>query len=158
MNKKFNLTRLAIFSAFVVFMLLILAACQPAENEPSEKPARPSNAGGAGPAVGLTGDATKGAAIFKTNCVSCHGEEGKTGIPNPGSEDGTIPNLNPIDATMVSSDQKEFATNIDLFIEHGSTPEGDKPTLKMLAFGDQKILAPQDIADVIAYITSLNKK
>lgn len=157
MNRKLGITHFSVLTAFVLVMLFVLAACAPAASESSEKPARPSNAGGAGPAVNLTGDANKGAVVFTTNCVSCHGDQGKVGIPNPGSKDGTIPNLNPIDPTLVSADMKVYATNIDLYIEHGSTPEGDKPTLKMLPFGDQKILAPQEIADVIAYVISLNK-
>jgi mono/diheme cytochrome c family protein len=158
MKRTSGATRFAVLTAVVLVMLFVLAACAPAEAESSEKPARPSNAGGAGPAVNLTGNAQKGAEVFTTNCTSCHGDQGKVGIPNPGSKDGSVPNLNPIDPTLVNADAKVFATNIDLFIEHGSTPEGDKPTLKMLAFGDQKTLAPQDIADVIAYMVSLNKK
>jgi mono/diheme cytochrome c family protein len=145
--------RMVMFVALVLAAALLLAACSSAEG-----PAKPSNPGGAGQAVNLTGNATKGADIFKANCASCHGDQGKTGIPNPGSKDGSVPSLNPIDETLVSSDAKAYATNIDLFIEHGSTPEGSAPALKMLAFGDQKTLQPQDIADVIAYIISLNKK
>ncbi len=131
--------------------------------KPSEVPeltevARPSNAGGPGPALQLTGDATAGQQIFSTTCTPCHGAEGKGGVANPGSTDGTIPSLNPIDPTLASSDPKTFAYNIDLFIEHGSTPEGTKPQVSMLPFGDQKILTPQQIADVIAYVISLNQK
>jgi mono/diheme cytochrome c family protein len=139
-------------------LVLVLAACaaKPTESAAGEA-AKPSNGGGPGEAVNLTGDATKGADVFNANCVTCHGPEGKGGVANPGSDDGTVPSLNPIDETMISKDYKTFATNIDLFIEHGSTPEGDKPTLSMLPFGDNKTLSPQQIADVIAYIISLNK-
>jgi mono/diheme cytochrome c family protein len=158
MNRKFSTLHFAVLSAVIILLLIGLSACAKSEDESAEKPARPSNSGGPGTAVGLAGDANKGAALFKTNCASCHGDQGKSGVPNPGSKDGSVPGLNPIDPTMVSDDQKEFATNIDLFVEHGSTPEGDKPALKMQSFGDQKILAPQDIADVIAYVISLNKK
>ena len=158
MNRKSDTTRFAVITVVVLVMLFVLAACAPAESGSSGKPARPSNAGEAGPAVNLTGNAQKGADVFKTNCASCHGDQGKAGMTNPGSKDGSVPALNPIDPTMVNADTKVFATNIDLFIEHGSTPEGDAPTLKMLPFGDQKTLAAQDIADVIAYVISLNKK
>jgi mono/diheme cytochrome c family protein len=147
----------ALVSVFVLVAML-LAACAPSQPAGGTTAAKPSNPGGPGAAIGLTGDAQKGATLFKTNCSSCHGDQGKAGIPNPGSKDGSVPALNPIDATMVNADAKVFATNIDLFIEHGSTPEGTSPALKMLAFGDQKLLQPQDIADVIAYIISLNKK
>jgi mono/diheme cytochrome c family protein len=124
--------------------------------EPAEEVARPSNAGGPGPAVSLAGDAASGQQIFATNCQICHNTAGKGGNPNPGSEDGTVPPLNPIDPTLVSSDPKTFATNLDLFVEHGSTPAGPNPTFSMIAWGDKKLLNPQQIADVIAYVMSLN--
>jgi mono/diheme cytochrome c family protein len=119
--------------------------------------ARPSNPGGPGPAIGLVGVPELGSKVFAVNCQICHNAEGKGGNPNPGSSDGTIPGLNPIDPTLKSANHKEFATNLDLFIEHGSTPAGPNPTFTMLAWGDNKLLTPQDIADVIAYVISLNK-
>jgi mono/diheme cytochrome c family protein len=57
---------------------------------------------------------------------------------------------------MISKDLKVFAYNIDLFVEHGSTAEGPNPKEKMPAWGDTKKLTPQQIADVIAYLISLN--
>jgi mono/diheme cytochrome c family protein len=118
--------------------------------------ARPSNPGGPGAAVSLKGDVNSGKQIFATNCQTCHNTEGKGNIPNLGSADGTVPALNPIDPTLINSDTKVFATNIDLFLEHGSTPEGPGPTFSMPAWGDKKALTPQQIADVIAYVISLN--
>lgn len=156
MNLKLTL-RKTWFAVMVVVLLsaLVLSAC--GSQTAGEGPARPSNPGGAGEAVNLTGDAAAGAAIFSANCVACHGDQGKGGIPNPGSEDGTVPELNPIDPTLKNADAKVYATNLDLFIEHGSKPAGDSPALQMKAFGNEKILTPQQIADVIAYIISLNK-
>lgn len=119
--------------------------------------ARPSNEGGSGPALDLTGDATAGKAVFESNCVKCHAEQGKGGVANPGSDDGTVPPLNPIDSTLVSTDYKTFAYNLDLFLEHGSTPSGPSPVLSMPNWGDSGKLQPQQIADVIAYVISLNK-
>jgi mono/diheme cytochrome c family protein len=149
-------------------MLLLTAplwACgsepQTAKETPVAEPqevARPSNPGNPGEAVKLIGDPQKGAAIFAANCVSCHNTAGKGGIANPGSTDGTVPPLNPIDPTISSKDYKTFAENIDLFIQHGSAPEGKNPALKMLPFGDQKLLTQHQIADVIAYVIGLNKK
>ncbi len=119
--------------------------------------ARPSNPGAPGPAATMAGDPTAGAQVFVDNCKKCHGDEGKGGIDNPGSTDGTIPPLNPIDSTLVDKDPKVFANNLDLFIEHGSTPEGPSPKEKMPAWGDEKKLTDPQIADVIAYVMSLNK-
>jgi mono/diheme cytochrome c family protein len=119
--------------------------------------ARPSNPGGPGPAIDLTGNVESGQQIYVANCQLCHGEEGKGGYSNPGSTDETVPPLNPIDETLVDSDLKTYALNIDLFIEHGSVPEGPMPVRNMPAWGDRGALDPQQIADVIAYIISLNK-
>ena len=124
----------------------------------SEEVARPSNPGGPGEAVNLSGNLKQGKAVYKTTCMGCHGTEAKGGLPNPGSSDGTIPPLNPIDETMYSKDYKTFAQNIDLFIQHGSTPEGPNPAISMPAWGDKKQLTQQQIADVIAYIIHLNTK
>lgn len=121
------------------------------------EPARPSNAGGPGAAANLKGDVVAGAKVFTDNCQKCHGDQGKVGKDNPGSKDGTVPVLNPIDETLIDHDPKVTITNLDLFIEHGSTPEGADPKLTMTAFGDEKKLTPQQIANVIAYVMSLNK-
>jgi len=138
-------------------LLWVLSGCAAPKPAATVEVARPSNPGGPGPAATLAGDAQNGAQVFATNCVSCHGAQGKGGVNNPGSTDGTVPPLNPIDDTLKNADLKVFAYNLDLFIEHGSTPEGPSPALKMLAWGDQKTLTPQQIADVIAYVISLNK-
>lgn len=128
----------------------------PVPGEPAADVARPSNPGGPGPALGLQGDANRGKEIYAANCEYCHAAEGKGGLPNPGSTDGTVPALNPIDPTLVNADLQVFAYNLDLFLEHGSVPEGPEPTRSMPAWGDNGALAPQQIADVIAYIISLN--
>lgn len=132
-----------------------------ATTEPTAEIARPSNGNvtpGAAITQNLKGDAKSGETVFTENCQKCHGDQGKGGVDNPGSSDGTVPPLNPIDDTMVNADLKTFATNIDLFIEHGSTPEGDNPKLVMDAWGDGGKLTAQQIADVIAYIIGLNKQ
>ena len=129
----------------------------PGPGEPAVDIARPSNPGGPGPAVDLQGNIDNGKKIFVANCQICHGEEGKGGYPNPGTTDGTVPPLNPIDETLVNADYKTFATNIDLFLEHGSVPEGSEPVRNMPSWGDRGALTPQEIADVIAYVISLNK-
>jgi len=120
--------------------------------------ARPSNPGGPGDAIkiNLTGDRYSGQQIFISNCQPCHAAEGKGGVANPGSTDGTIPALNPIDPTIANADPQVFAYNVDLFLEHGSIPHGTNPPLMMPAYGDKKALSQQQIADVISYIIYLN--
>jgi mono/diheme cytochrome c family protein len=117
---------------------------------------RPSNPGGPGDAINLTGDPNSGAQIFAANCVTCHNAEGKGGIPNPGSDAGSCPALNPINPALKSSDHLTFVTNLDLFIQHGSTPAGPGPINTMPPSGDSNTLTQQQIADVIAYLISLN--
>jgi len=80
----------------------------------------------------------QGSRIFVTYCQVCHGQEGAGGVLNPGSTDGTIPPLNPIDPTLVNPDYKTFAYNLDLFIQNGSIPAGDSPVNQMPAWGRQR--------------------
>ena len=119
-------------------------------------PAQPSNPGGPGEAVNLTGDANNGKIMFGKYCSECHGPQGIVPVPNLGSDDGVIPGLNPIDGTISDADLKAFAQKVDVFIEHGSAPSGDAPQIYMPPFGDQHYLVPQQIADIIAYVISLN--
>jgi mono/diheme cytochrome c family protein len=110
-----------------------------------------------GEAINLTGDPAAGAQVFVDQCVKCHGDAGIVGITNPGSEDGTVPSLNPIDPVLKSTDLKTYITNLDLYIQNGSMPSGASPKLSMPSFGTRGILTQQQIADVIAYLMSLNK-
>jgi len=159
MHRKLNMVMLVVTAVVVAALAGACAApaAPPTATAAVEEIARPSNPGGPGPAVNLTGNAAAGAQIFVDNCKKCHGDEGKGGVDNAGSDDGTIPELNPIDATLIDTDAKVYATNLDLFIEHGSTPAGPSPKEKMPAWGDEGKLTPQQIADVIAYVISLNK-
>jgi mono/diheme cytochrome c family protein len=94
--------------------------------------------------------------VFTDNCQVCHGESGTGNVVNPGSDDGTVPSLNPIDPTLVSPDYQIFAYNLDLFLQNGSVPKGPNAVLQMPAWGAEGGLTQQQIADVIAYIISLN--
>lgn len=112
-----------------------------------------------GAAAGMHGNPTAGQSVFTQNCVACHAAEGKGGIPNPGSEDSTVPPLNPIDPGFKASakgDPGVFAREIDLFIQHGSRPDGSNPVFSMPAWGDGNRLTQQQIADVEAYVMQLN--
>jgi ubiquinol-cytochrome c reductase cytochrome b subunit len=109
-----------------------------------------------GQAAYIIGNAGHGADIFKQKCESCHGPKGTDKIPNPGSDDGFIPALNPIDPELFSKHPETFAEKIDVFIQHGSTPPGPNPQFHMLAFGDEHTLTQQQIANIEAYILQLN--
>jgi mono/diheme cytochrome c family protein len=130
--------KMSFFVLFVVLVALAMTACGGKDKTKT------------GPAVSLTGDAEAGRAVFIKSCVVCHGVEGAGGVPNAGSKDATIPELKPID--------EGFSTiaSMDKVIEHGSLPEGDSVEKKMPAFGDEGSLKPQQIADVIAYVLSIN--
>jgi mono/diheme cytochrome c family protein len=110
----------------------------------------------AGPAADIIGSAERGAVLFKMECASCHGADGTGKVPNPGSAEGTVPSLNPVDRELFSKEPEVFARNIDRFIQHGSLPEGAGPRLLMPAFGDDNSLTQQQIANAEAYILQLN--
>jgi mono/diheme cytochrome c family protein len=110
-----------------------------------------------GDAINLAGDVARGEKVYATSCVSCHGLKGVGNVQNAGSKDGSVPPLNPMDPEIASKDAKTYVKNIDVYMEHGSVPEGEKPSLTMPAFGDLKKLTPQQIADVIAYTITIAK-
>ncbi len=66
-----------------------------------------------GPAItqNLKGDPVNGAKLFAANCAKCHGEQGIGEILNPGSAEGTIPALNPVDEEMGKDDPEVFANS-----------------------------------------------
>jgi hypothetical protein len=77
-------------------------------------------------------------------------------MPNPGSDDGVIPALNPIDREFFNVEPLGFAENIDRKIQHGSLPQGPHPGVSMPAWGDTHALTQQEIANIEAYILKLN--
>jgi len=113
--------------------------------------------GAPGVAVTIIGSVDHGSILFEKTCTSCHGSTGKGKIANPGSTDGTVPSLSPIAADEVSPELKVFVANIDRYIQHGSRPAGPNPQLSMPPFGDTYALTQQQIADLEAYILSLNE-
>lgn len=112
-----------------------------------------------GDAVNLHGDPGRGRLLFAQNCIPCHNERGIGGLPNPGSDDGTVPPLNPIDSGFLEGSQGDpaiFAREIDLFIQHGSRPDGDDPVLNMVPWGDKQLRTQSEIADLESYVMQLN--
>ena len=113
-----------------------------------------SNCDVPGLAMTLTGNAGNGPALFVTSCKKCHGDQGKGGVSNPGSADGTVPALNPVGPAFKVGNLK---LTLDLYIEHGSIPAGPAPVNVMDAWGDKRKLSPQQIADLLAYILGWNQ-
>lgn len=112
--------------------------------------------GAPGEAASIIGNVVVGQKLFTDNCASCHGLNGKGGDPNYGSMFGMVPALNPVNKALFDKDPKTFAENIDRFIQHGSVPAGTHPTLKMFAYGETYSLTQPQIANIEAYILSLN--
>jgi uncharacterized repeat protein (TIGR01451 family) len=117
-----------------------------------------------GPAAKIHGDAGKGRSLFAEYCSFCHGDLGSGGVNNPGSSDGTIPSLNPIDPGFLHSDQVAqaedlavgFAKEIDPFIQHGSQSAGGARVYSMPSFGDRNLLTQAQVADLEAYVMQAN--
>jgi ubiquinol-cytochrome c reductase cytochrome b subunit len=109
-----------------------------------------------GPAASIIGNPQHGEALFNRNCESCHGLSGTGNVPNPGSTSGKVPALNPINYTLFNKNAQIFAQNIDRFIQHGATPPGPDPTLKMPDFGDSHTLSQQEISEIESYILYIN--
>lgn len=109
-----------------------------------------------GAAASMIGNPPHGAVIFKQKCESCHGFKGRGGIPNPGSDYGKIPALNPAAKGLFSKDPVTFARNLDRVIQNGATPAGPNPAKSMPAYGKTNTLSQQEIAEVEAYIMALN--
>jgi ubiquinol-cytochrome c reductase cytochrome b subunit len=102
------------------------------------------------------GSVSLGEKLFGENCQSCHGPQGTDKVSNPGSEDGTVPPLNPIDRELFDKDPDVFVGHIDHFLQDGSTPPGPNPSLKMPDFGRSKSLTQEQIANLEAYVLHLN--
>jgi ubiquinol-cytochrome c reductase cytochrome b subunit len=128
----------------------------PEETSGSTKSIKTSTSSETGPASDMIGNVSHGALLFSRDCESCHGTNGKGGIPNPGSGSGKIPALNPISRNLFSKNPQTFAENIDRIIQHGLIPPGPDPQLHMQDFGDSHTLTQQEIANIEAYILSLN--
>jgi ubiquinol-cytochrome c reductase cytochrome b subunit len=132
----------------------------PPAKAPASKPAHKKEVIGPhgipGPAASIIGNAELGAVTFKNICQACHGPEGTDKVQNPGSDDGTVPPLNPIDRHLFSESAQVFTDHIDRIIQHGSIPPGPDPVLHMLPFGDDHTLTEPQIANVEAYVMKLN--
>jgi len=96
------------------------------------------------------GEAVAGAALYiRDGCINCHGPNGLGGVPNPQSEDKTIPPLTGGDfSTEFNTDKK-----IEDVIRSGSVL-GQAPIVSMPHWGG--ILSDADLAALVAYLKTLN--
>lgn len=110
----------------------------------------PSVADATPPAVPRNqGAAVAGAALYvRDGCINCHGPNGLGGVPNPLSEDKTIPPLSGLDF------RSEFNTDkkIEDVIRSGSVL-GRAPIVSMPHWGG--ILSNGDLAALAAYLKTL---
>jgi ubiquinol-cytochrome c reductase cytochrome b subunit len=125
----------------------------PAEAAPS---ADGPEAGKTSRAIELIGNARHGSRIFADTCIPCHGPQGRGGVPNPGSNDGVVPALAPIDRELFDRDPDAFVGKIDPLIQHGSRPAGPDPSRVMPDFGDSGTLSQAQISHLEAYVLDLN--
>ncbi len=121
-----------------------------------------------GPSVAsrTIGGADHGRLVYGAYCVQCHGPQGKGGVPNPGSADGTIPEINPMDPELTGAekgkpiDVQKFVDGVDAFLQNGSVPESDPetadPKYKMPSFGNTNAMTQPQIANVEAYVLQIN--
>jgi mono/diheme cytochrome c family protein len=89
------------------------------------------------------GNAAKGKEVFQTNCVTCHGPEGKGNGPAAAALNPKPANLS--DAKYISTLSHEHLVKV---ITDGGASVGKSPM--MAAWGG--ILSKNDILNVIAYI------
>jgi mono/diheme cytochrome c family protein len=98
-----------------------------------------------GSAAALPGDPTRGAALYATNCQTCHGASLEGGI---GAK------LSPIDKLTGVGNPLDPAFLISI-ITNGRIPQaGDPKQTPMPAKGGNDKLTDQDIKDLAAYIIS----
>jgi mono/diheme cytochrome c family protein len=95
------------------------------------------------------GDAVAGLALYvRYGCINCHGPNGLGGVPNPQSEDKSIPPLSGQDF------RQEFNTDAKIadVIRSGSVI-GKEPIASMPHWGG--ILSARDVKALIAYLKTL---
>lgn len=92
-----------------------------------------------------TGNATAGAAIFKTKCVACHKADGTGGFKVTGKPTSNWTLKKTWDATRTDDYLRDCITN-------GKMKDG------MIAWGKTKQLTPVQIEDLIAHIKTFKAK
>ncbi len=103
--------------------------------------------------VGIIGDKEHGAVLFHQSCMMCHGPQGIPKTPGFNAPKG-VPSLNPVDSDIFNANPQAFVERIDRIIQHGIPNTEGGPN--MPDFGDSHALTQAQIADLEAYVLSLN--
>ncbi len=124
------------FILLLILCHLVLTACSPADGMP------PTAALGNG-----RGDAAKGRQVFASTCAACHGPHGE-GVPGLGK-------------SVVASDFVATRTDAELvaFIKAGRSVDDPLNTtgVAMPPKGGNPALTDEDLADIVAYLRSLQR-
>lgn len=108
---------------------------------------------GFGQAINMIGSVSGGRALYDEFCIQCHGPQGNTHVSGFKPVAG-VPPLRPMKKALYSKDPELFVRHIDMFIQHGTVNPENGPD--MPAFGDTEALTQPEIADIEAYVLSLN--
>jgi mono/diheme cytochrome c family protein len=127
----------ALVALAVPVLVAFTAISTLADSSPSPSPA--------GSAAALPGDPAKGAALYATNCQTCHGASLEGGI---GAK------LSPIDKLTGVANPLDPAFLISIITNGRSPQAGDPKQTPMPAKGGNDKLTDQDIKDLAAYIIS----
>ncbi|MDW8326068.1 MAG: cytochrome c [Anaerolineales bacterium] len=133
------------FAAFLLIVLL-LAACGGSEAGSGAGSGQVSEA--AKKYAGLVGDPVKGKAHYESTCIACHGPEG-VGVQGLGKG-------------LATSEWVKSQSDADLilFLAEQGRPAGDplnSTGIDMPVKGGNPALKTQDLADIVAYIRTLQK-
>ncbi len=136
-------TRSIIFSALLIVTAMFVMAC----NAGAARPGAPSTSSDAEKYANLQGDATKGRTAFIGTCAPCHGQEGR-GVPGLGKD------LTKSDFTKNLSN-----ANFVLFLTKGRPASDPLNATKvdMPPRGGNPALKDQDLADIVAFVRTLQK-
>ena len=86
----------------------------------------------------------------RLGCFSCHGELGRSGIPDPGAPDRDVPNWD----SLARVRYVKTAQDVRDYILRGSVPSTSTPALEMPAYAD--MLDGTDLEDLVAAFMALS--
>ncbi|MBF0490106.1 MAG: cytochrome b N-terminal domain-containing protein [Candidatus Omnitrophica bacterium] len=120
----------------------------------SDQEKQTGSVSGLGEAVNIIGDREHGSVLFHQSCIMCHGPNGNNKTPGFVAPKG-VPALNPINSTVYNANASTFVQRIDVYLQHG-IPNTVAGGPNMPSFGDTHALTQAQIADLEAYVLSLN--